>query len=145
MGQINKMFKQQSLRFRCGGYTKLNGDTLSPGIDPEKTAILILEGDALVPCYESAILSLGVKGKIVIKHLRRDLERAGWLLALIDPEQAGENISALDPLCPRHGAILASGLIQEPGTPAHVVKQLEGYLQRAAAAMQATNASKSLQ
>jgi hypothetical protein len=125
----------KGLRFRCGGYTKLDGDALPPGVDPEATAIMVLEGEALVPCYESVVLSLGHRGRIDMKHLHRALEAAGWLLGEVSPEMIQGNVAVCDPMCPTHGSILAARLMNEPGTPAHVIAHLTGYLRRATEAL----------
>ena len=125
------------LRFRCGGYTKLNGDALPPGTDPDATALLIIEGDAVIPCPDSIVLSLGHKGRIDLKHLRRGLEAVGWLIAVVDPSMSEDGVVISDPLCPTHGAILATRVMNKEGTPAHVIGHMTGYLRRAAAAVKA--------
>ena len=125
----------RGLRFRCGGYTKLNGDALPAGMDPETTALMMLEDGALVPCYESVVLSLGHKGRIDMKHLHRGLEQIGWILAEVSPDMVEAHAAVSDPLCPEHGIILATRLMQSPGTPAHVIAHLTGYLRRAEEAL----------
>ena len=127
----------KGLRFRCGGYTKLDGDALPPGIDPAATALMVMEDGALVPCYESVVLSLGAKGRIDLKRLHRGLEGAGWLLAEVSPEMIAGNVAVSDPMCPTHGSILAGRLMNEPGTPLHVIAHLTGYLRRAGEALAA--------
>ena len=127
----------KGLRFRCGGYTKLNGDALPPGVDAATTALMMLEDGALVPCYESVILSLGGKGRIDLKHLHRSLEKIGWILGEVTPGMVEGSTAVSDPLCPEHGVILATRLMQSPGTPAHVIAHLTGYLRCAGAALEA--------
>jgi hypothetical protein len=138
MSKISKMGRGvQGLRFRCGGYTKLDGAALPPGVDPDTTALLVIEGDAVIPCPDSIVLSLGHKGRIDLKHLRRSMENVGWLIALVDPTMSAAGVMISDPLCPTHGAILATRLMKQEGTPAHVIGHMTGYLRRAAAAIKA--------
>ena len=136
MAKISKMPRgEQGLNFRCGGYVEVDGSLLRPG-DAESEAILVLEDRLLIPCSAAIALSLGVRGRIDLKHLRRHLENFGWLIAHITPEAVEGDVPVHDPLCPRHGALLAADLMQSPGTSPAVAQKLQEYLDHAGAAMQ---------